>query len=71
MKLVRPAPGRRVLAPDGSAVPPTFKVNGADPYWARALRCGDLLEADAPAAAALPARSITPSIPNKEATKNG
>ncbi|EHH67565.1 DUF2635 domain-containing protein [Gluconobacter morbifer] len=40
--LVAPAEGRRVVTPSGQIVPEKFKVNPADPYWARALRAGDI-----------------------------
>ena len=44
--LVKPASGRRVVTPAGQRVPETFGVNPADPYWARALRDGDIVRAD-------------------------
>ncbi|WP_429956215.1 DUF2635 domain-containing protein [Gluconobacter japonicus] len=44
--LVRPAAGRLVLSPAGQAVPEKFLINPADPYWARALRDGDVEAAD-------------------------
>lgn len=41
--IVRAADGRRVLAPDGRSVPSTFRIDPNDPYWARALRDGDIV----------------------------
>jgi len=45
--LVAPAKGRRVVTPQGVCVPEKFRINPRDPYWARALRDGDLVEAAA------------------------
>lgn len=44
-KLVMPAKDRHVVSPNGTPVPPKFKVNPADPYWARLLRDRDIVEA--------------------------
>lgn len=46
--LVAPAQGRRVVTPSGQLVPEKFKVNPADPYWARALRDEDIVPVDQP-----------------------
>lgn len=43
-KLVTPGAGRHVVTPAGSPVPPKFRINPADPYWARMLRDQDILE---------------------------
>ena len=67
--LVAPAQGRRVVTPSGQLVPEKFKVNPADPYWARALRDGDIVRDDsdqpvkpvAPAVAAVPAPAAIPA----------
>lgn len=46
---VQAAPGRRVLDALGHPVPTgPFPVNQADPWWAAALRAGDVTEATAP-----------------------
>ncbi|MBF0858799.1 DUF2635 domain-containing protein [Gluconobacter sp. LMG 31484] len=52
--LVAPAQGRRVVTPSGQLVPEKFKVNPADPYWARALRDGDIVSVD---------QAVTPAVP--------
>lgn len=45
---VRPAPNRRVVSPCGAAVPTVgFRVDPRDPWWARALRNGDVVELEA------------------------
>ncbi|MXV43908.1 hypothetical protein GS501_02425 [Saccharibacter sp. 17.LH.SD] len=42
--LVRAGEGRRVLAPDGSAVPKEgFRVNPYDPWWGVCLANGDVV----------------------------
>ena len=53
--LVAPAQGRRVVTPSGQLVPEKFKVNPTDPYWARALRDGDIITADQTTKPAVPA----------------
>ncbi|MXV35839.1 MULTISPECIES: DUF2635 domain-containing protein [unclassified Saccharibacter] len=41
---VRPAAGRRVMSPRGADVPAKgFAINPRDPWWARALRSGDIV----------------------------
>ena len=50
-KLVMPAKDRHVVSPNGTPVPPKFKVNPADPYWARLLRDRDIEEAQEQSAA--------------------
>lgn len=67
--LVAPAQGRRVVTPSGQLVPEKFKVNPADPYWARALRDGDIVRDDSvqtatsatPAVATVPVTAATPA----------
>ncbi|WP_282803053.1 DUF2635 domain-containing protein [Bombella apis] len=42
---VRAADGRRVVTPAGAAVPAGgFRVDPRDPWWARALASGDVVE---------------------------
>lgn len=42
---VRAAEGRRVVTPAGAAVPASgFRVDPCDPWWARALTSGDVVE---------------------------
>lgn len=42
---VRAAAGRRVVTPAGAAVPAGgFRVDPRDPWWARALASGDVVE---------------------------
>lgn len=59
--LVAPAQGRRVVTPSGQLVPEKFKVNPADPYWARALRDKDIAPVEATDPAAKP---VVPALPN-------
>ncbi|GBQ08935.1 DUF2635 domain-containing protein [Saccharibacter floricola] len=45
---VRTAEGRRIVTPTGSAVPTAgFQVDPRDPWWARALASGDIVEMNA------------------------
>ena len=59
--LVAPAKGRRVVTPQGVSVPEKFKINPRDPYWARALRDGDIVEVDASDAKASAIAAPAPS----------
>ncbi|KXV50537.1 hypothetical protein AD945_01775 [Gluconobacter albidus] len=61
--LVAPAQGRRVVTPAGQLVPEKFKVNPADPYWARALRDKDIVPADQTDPAAKPVAQALASAP--------
>lgn len=62
--LVAPAQGRRVVTPSGQLVPEKFKVNPADPYWARALRDGDIVRDDSAQTAA----SVAPAVAAAQVT---
>lgn len=45
LKTVKAAMGRRVVTPAGDAVPAAgFRVDPRDPWWARALASGDVVE---------------------------
>ena len=59
--LVAPAKGRRVVTPQGVCVPEKFRINPRDPYWARALRDGDIVEVDASDAKASAIAAPAPS----------
>lgn len=66
--LVAPAQGRRVVTPSGQLVPEKFKVNPADPYWARALRDKDIVPLDQPDQAVKPVVPVAAAVQAVTAT---
>lgn len=57
---VRPATGRTVVTPQGERVPTSgFQIDLRDPWWARALTSGDIVELNAPDTTSKPAATPT------------
>ena len=50
LKLIKPAPGRRVRKPDGSLLAEAGEVQAVDTYWTRRLAEGDVVEIEQPKA---------------------
>ncbi|QHI96056.1 hypothetical protein GT348_07235 [Aristophania vespae] len=68
--LVKVADGRRAVTPRGDDVPAgLFRVNKNDPYWARALRAGDLIVAAEKTATKITAQAVQ-CVPSRKEEKS-